>query len=79
VYNSDKLTHFTVSKLTTKFLCGAVATWEHHPHNFLAVSPHGVSVYGVFLLWDAQFGYWFQKGWSQRLKLCQTAFSGRKN
>jgi len=63
------------------FLYGARATWEHRPTTFWPYHvglPHGVSAYGVFLLWDAQFGYWLQKVWSQRLK-CQTAFSGRKN
>jgi len=45
--------------MTAQFLCGA--TREYRFHNFLAVSPHRVSAYGVFFLWDAQFGYGFRK------------------
>jgi len=42
-------------------------TWEHRPHNFLALLPHRVSAYAVFFLWDAQFWYWLQKGWQHTI------------
>ena len=60
VYNGDTLTHFTVSKEWQHNFC--VGRLENIVSiTFLAVSPHRVSAYGVFILWDAQFGYGFRK------------------
>ena len=36
MYNGDKLTYFTVSKTDSKIYG---VTREHHPHNFMPVSP----------------------------------------
>jgi len=63
--------------MTTKFLCGSVATWEHRSL-FGCITMDGISTCGVFFLRDAQFGDWIQKGWSQTL-LCQTTLNSSIN
>jgi len=70
VYNGSKLTHFTVSKSNNKiFVWGWGDMGLSPPQVFWPYHPHRVSAYGVILR-DA-CGYWLQKDWSQRLKLCQ--------
>jgi len=70
VYNSSKLTHFTVSKSNNKiFVWGWDDMGLSPPQVFGLITP--IESAPMVWFYEMQCGYWLQKDWSQRLKLCQ--------